>query len=275
MAFEQILSEVRDRVALITLNQPDRLNAWTRVMEREVRAAINAAIRDDRVRVIVITGAGRGFCAGADVSLLETISDDGGAARAAQPPPEPIEQALDLPDGFKRRYAFLALAPKPVIAAINGPVAGLGLVISLYADFRIAADEAVFTTEFARRGLIAEHGVDWMLARIVGLPHALDLLLSARRLAAAEAQAMGLVNRIVPTDRLMPEVLAHAGELADKVSPRSMRVMKEQVYRALSLDLDQAVAIGDREMEKSFASADFKEGVAHFVEKRPAQFTGR
>jgi enoyl-CoA hydratase/carnithine racemase len=161
-----------------------------------------------------------------------------------------------------------------VIAAINGPAAGLGLVLALYADLRFAGSEAKLTTSFAQRGLIAEHGISWLLPRLVGPAHALDLLYSARKLTAAEAERIGLVNKVFPQDTFMQEVMAYARTLAQTVSPRSTAVMKAQVWKALHQEFNDALALADEEMKKSFASADFKEGVAHYVQKRAPAFTG-
>ncbi|HUF92882.1 MAG TPA: enoyl-CoA hydratase-related protein [Candidatus Limnocylindria bacterium] len=147
-------------------------------------------------------------------------------------------------------------------------------MVALYCDVRLASDAAVFTTSFARRGLNAEHGISWMLPRLVGLPHALDLMLSARKIDAAEALHMGLVNRVVPHTGLMDAVRAYAQELAQLVSPRSMAVMKRQLWEAQFQTLAEATAVADEEMRRSFSTADFKEGVAHFVEKRTPRFTG-
>ena len=279
MSYQEILYEVRDGVATVTLNRPEKLNAYTRTMGHELRQAMTQATDDPEVRAVILTGAGRGFCAGADMSLLsgtiESASGTGGNGEAEERPPEgPIAGGLDLPRDFARTYSYFPTVPKPVIAAINGPAAGLGFVLALYADVRFASDEAVFTTAFARRGLIAEHGIDWMLPRVVGLPHALDLLLSARKVPAEEALRMGLVNQVYPMASFMDEVRAYAAELAAMVSPRSMRVMKEQVYRTQFKSLDEAIDIANREMKASFTSEDFREGVAHFVEKRLPVFTG-
>lgn len=282
MNYEQLLYDVRDGIATLTLNRPDKLNAWTSVLEREVRHALTAASADADVRVVILTGAGRGFCAGADMTMLNTIVDKAektekskkataDAAFAAGP----IPGGLALPQAFSYRYAYFPTVPKPIISAINGPAAGLGLVLSLYTDLRFAADTAVFTTAFARRGLIAEHGVDWILPRVVGLPNALDLLLSARKVTAQEALQMGLVNRVYPADQLLAETRAYALELARLVSPRSMRVMKSQLFRSQDVDFAGALSAGIEHMEASFGSEDFKEGVAHFVEKRPPAFTGK
>ena len=282
MNYEQLLYDVRDGIATLTLNRPDKLNAWTNVLEREVRHALTAASAAADVRVVVLTGAGRGFCAGADMTMLNTIVDK------AEKPEEskkattdaafaagPVPGGLALPQAFSYRYAYFPTVPKPIISAINGPAAGLGLVLSLYTDLRFAADTAVFTTAFARRGLIAEHGVDWILPRVVGLPNALDLLLSARKVTAQEALQMGLVNRVHPADQLLAETRAYALELARLVSPRSMRVMKSQLFRSQDVDFAGALSAGIEHMEASFGSEDFKEGVAHFVEKRPPAFTGK
>jgi enoyl-CoA hydratase/carnithine racemase len=273
MDYEQVIYAMQDGVATVTLSRPDKLNAWTQVMGREVRAAMDEAARDDRVRVIVLTGAGRGFCAGADMGLLSGISGAGSAAG---------EEVARAPAGaagggradFRGPYAYFPTIAKPIIGALNGATAGLGLVVALYCDVRLASDAAVFTTSFARRGLIAEHGISWMLPRLVGLPHALDLMLSARKIDAAEALRMGLVNRVVPHAELLPAVRAYAQELAQLVSPRSMAVMKRQLWEAQFQTLAEATAVADEEMTRSFSTADFKEGVAHFVEKRPPHFTG-
>jgi enoyl-CoA hydratase/carnithine racemase len=273
MGYEQILYEVKDRIATVTLNRPDKLNAWTGVMGREVRQAMEDAGRDEAVRVIVLTGAGRGFCAGADMQMLSGIAD-AGALRAEEERPARTESGETRPD-FRGPYAYFPTIPKPIIASLNGATAGLGLVVSLYCDLRIAADTAVFTTAFSRRGLVAEHGVSWMLPRLVGLPHALDLLLSGRKFTAQEALAMGLVSRVEPAATLADAVRAYARELADLVSPRSIRVMKRQLWEAQFQTLAEATATANEEMLRSFTAEDFKEGVAHFVEKRAPRFTGR
>ncbi len=273
MGYEHVLYEVAEGIATITLNRPERLNAWTRTMEQEVRRATEAAARDEAVRVVVLTGAGRGFCAGADMDLLQSIPG-GGAGAAGATEHEPPFDASARPD-FRRKYSYFPSVPKPIIAAINGPAAGLGLVIALYCDVRLAAEGAVFTTSFARRGLIAEHGVSWLLPRLVGPAAALDLLLSSRKIDAATALRMGLVNQVLPAARFTEGVRAYAGELATLVSPRSLRVMKRQIWNAQFQTLAEATEVADEEMRLSFSSDDFREGVAHFVEKRAPVFTGR
>ena len=172
------------------------------------------------------------------------------------------------------RFGYLLKAKKPIVAALNGPAAGLGFVIALYADLRFAGSEAVFTTSFGQRGLIAEHGCSWLLPRLVGPANALDLLLSARKIGAAEAERIGLVNKVFAQATFMEEVLAYARVLADKVSPRSMAVMKAQVWKSPFQDFATALAVADSEMLASFKSEDFREGVAHYVEKRAPRFKG-
>lgn len=274
MQNQEILYSVANRVATITLNRPEKLNAWTAVMETEVRSAMENAEGDDEVRVIVLTGAGRGFCAGADMSLLSAVAEHGFVDQNREE--QSRESARDgVPLDFQKRYSYFPAIGKPVIAAINGPVVGLGLVITLYCDLRLASDAARFSTTFARRGLVAEYGMAWMLPRIVGIANALDLLFSARTIDAAEALRIGLVNRILPQEGFLDKVHEYAGELASTVSPRSLRIIKRQVYEATFQPLSEAFDISVNEMMASFKTEDFKEGVAHFVEKRPPAFSGR
>jgi enoyl-CoA hydratase/carnithine racemase len=285
MVYEQILYEVEDRIATVTLNRPERLNAWTPMMEREVRAAMTEATADEAVRVIILTGAGRGFCSGADMSGLNqasqatskrnSLTERLATMRAEAYASGPIPGGLELPQAFSYRHAYFPTVPKPIIAALNGPTAGVGLIVSLYADLRFASQAAVFTTAFARRGLVAEHGIDWILPRLVGLPNAIDLLLSARKVTAEEALQIGLVNKVFAPESFMSEVRAYALELATMVSPRSMRVMKQQLFRAQNLDFGTALHASISDVVESLGSEDFKEGVAHFVEKRAPNFPGR
>jgi enoyl-CoA hydratase/carnithine racemase len=280
MSYQDILYAVEDGVAVVTLNRPDRLNAWRAEMEREVRQAMKAAADDTAVRVIVLTGAGRGFCAGADMGGLQsTVASSRGegapvaGAAPARVRPGPFDPASR--SDFQKQYSYFPAVPKPIIAAINGACAGLGLVMALYADIRFASDAAKFTTAFARRGLIAEHGISWLLPRIVGPAHAADLLFSARTILAPEAGAMGLVNRVIPHQTFHDEVMAYARMLASEVSPRSQREMKREIWNALFQGLGEAIDAANADMPGSFVSEDFKEGVAHFVERRAPAFTGR
>jgi enoyl-CoA hydratase/carnithine racemase len=245
-------------------------------MEDEVRSHLGNAEQDDDVRVIVLTGAGRGFCAGADMSLLSAVAERGlGDQGREQVLRNEGNRREDVSPDFQKRYSYFPAIGKPVIAAINGPVVGLGLVITLYCDLRLASDAARFSTTFARRGLIAEYGSAWMLPRLIGIANTLDLLFSARTIDAAEALRMGLVNQVLPNETFLVKVQEYAEELASTVSPRSLRIIKHQVYEATSQSLSEAFDVSVCEMIASLQSEDFKEGVAHFVEKRRPAFTGR
>ncbi|HEY2071898.1 MAG TPA: enoyl-CoA hydratase [Rhizomicrobium sp.] len=277
MSEDDVLYEVADRVATITLNRPDRLNAYNAHMAAGIKSAMSKADADSDVRVIILTGAGRGFCAGADMEVLSGAVAAGGTGRAAEEKETASFQSGFGPDlgadfADAERFGYFAKTKKPIIAAINGPIAGIGFVMALYADMRFAADNAVFTTSFAQRGLIAEHGVSWLLPRLVGQANALDLLLSARKVRPDEALRIGLVNKVLPADSFMSDVRLYARMLAETVSPRSMAVMKAQVWKANFQDFNESLAVADAEMKTSLAHTEFKEGVAHFLEKRPPRF---
>jgi enoyl-CoA hydratase/carnithine racemase len=270
--YAEILYEVSDPVATITLNRPAQLNAWTDRMAAELKHALAQAEADTGVVVIVITGAGRGFCAGADLQRLRAISE---GDRAAQIPPElanadPGDPAVGA--SFRGTYTYLMSIRKPVVAAINGACAGMAVPIALCCDLRFASDQAVFTTAFSRRGLIAEWGISWLLPRVVGPAHALDLCFSARRIDAAEAERIGLVNRVFPHDELLARTRAWAEDVAANCSPTSMRIMKRQVYQHLTESLGAAEKEAIQLMRESFDRPDFREGVMSFLEKRPPKF---
>jgi enoyl-CoA hydratase/carnithine racemase len=204
------------------------------------------------------------------MNALQTIQASGrGAAAREEPAPAGTNPS------FSKTYSYFPAAPKPIIAAINGACAGLGFVIALYADIRFASDAAVFTTSFSRRGLVAEHGVSWLLPRLIGIAAAADLLFSARKVSAKEAGEIGLVNRVIPFAEFEDEVMAYARMLASEVSPRSLREIKREIWNAQFQTLGEAIEAANLDMPASFTSEDFKEGVAHFVEKRAPAFTGR
>jgi enoyl-CoA hydratase/carnithine racemase len=270
VTYQHILYDVSDKIATITLNRPDRMNAWTPVMEHDVRHAMETAAADDNVRVIVLTGAGRAFCAGADMDALKGLDPDD-IRRATSLPPFDMNRRPD----WQARYAYYPSIPKPVIGMLNGATAGIGLVHALYCDLRFAADNTVFTTAFSRRGLIAEHGISWMLPRIVGHANALDLLMSARRVSSEEALRIGLVNRLYPPEQLREQTYAYARDLADFVSPSAIAVIKRQLYDVPFQTLAEATIDANREMVVALRGSDFREGVASFMEKRPPRFTGK
>jgi enoyl-CoA hydratase/carnithine racemase len=275
MEYQQILYDVAGAIATITFNRPEKLNASTMRMAAEVRHAFLRADKDAAVRVIIVTGAGKGYCAGADMGMLQSLQGVGRREELGAGDIPVEEPDASLPPAFRGPYTYPLGLRKPVIAAVNGVAAGLGLTYMLYYDMRIASDRARFGTVFARRGLVAEHGSAWLLPRLVGMANACDLLFSGRLVNAEEALHMGLVNRVVPHDALMPTVREIATEMATLCSPRSLRIMKQQLCAALFTDLSGAIDVADTEMVKSFGADDFREGVASFVERRPPRFTGR
>jgi enoyl-CoA hydratase/carnithine racemase len=244
-----------DCVGVLTLNRPDRLNALTPVMQQELFAATRCADQDSGVRAVVLTGSGRGFCAGADIDLLQRVGQ--GTAGA--------DERLTRPSELLRLR-------KPLIAAINGPCAGIGLVLALFCDIRFAATDAKITTAFAQRGLVAEHGLSWLLPRIVGHSRALDLLLSARIVLGDEAERMGLVDRAVAREDVLSEAMAYARAVAATSAPNSTAAIKGQIYRHADCSLDEALDDSDELMRISLEGADFVEGVASYLEKRPPAF---
>ncbi len=266
---EVVLKEVHDDgVAVLTLNRPDRLNAWTGALEQQYFGALRECAASESVRVIVVTGAGRGFCAGADMQSLQDI----GAAVSGAASENSADADAHAAAQEQTPQTFTLSVPKPVIAAINGPCAGIGLVLALMCDVRFVAENAKLTTAFARRGLVAEHGISWILPRLVGPARALDLLLSGRVVLGREAVELGLCNRATPAETVLEETLAYAHELATQCSPASMAQMKRQVYAAMQEPLADALAEADRLMLASFAEPDFTEGVSSFVERREPRF---
>lgn len=270
--YEQIIYTVEDPVATITLNRPDSLNAWTPRMAAEVRHAVFAAEADPAVVGIVITGAGRAFCAGADMKNLQGLTEGGGDFATEDLAELRVERSKPLPQDFSGEYTYLMGLDKPVIAAINGACAGMAVPIALSCDLRFMAAEAPLLTAFAQRGLIAEWGLSWLLPRLVGTGHALDLLFSSRRVTGQEAASMGLVNKALPAEEVLPYAVRYVQELAEKCSPASMAVMKHQVYEQLTDRLGPAEKDARRLMAESFGRPDFKEGVDSFVKKRAPQF---
>ena len=218
---------------------------------------LDRAANDPAVKVIVITGAGRGFCSGADMDALSAINERPGGA----------------PDAMTRRGPHEAmLIPKPVIAAVNGACAGIGLVIALMCDVRFAASNAKFTTAFSRRGLVAEYGISWILPRLVGNANALDLLYSGRVILGDEAARMGMVNEVMAPELVLDRAIAYATELATLASPTSMAVMKRQIYADWDRGLEEATTTAVELMNASLRRPDLKEGIASYMQKRSPNF---
>jgi len=263
---EEVLYEETDGVALITLNRPERLNAWTGELGAQYFDSLDRASASSDVRSIVVTGAGRGFCAGADMEMLQGIGASGGLADAA---------GQDRPAATQRteeRHDHALTIPKPVIAAINGACAGLGFVHAMMCDIRFAAEGAKFTTAFARRGLIAEHGVGYVLPRVIGPSNALDILMSGRVFLADEAKELGLVSRVFPADEMLDAVMAYASDLGRYSSPWSMAQMKRQVWGQLDVGRDDGLTESNALMRESLRRDDFKEGVQSFLDRRDPNF---
>ncbi|MUL68072.1 enoyl-CoA hydratase [Mycobacterium sp. CBMA 234] len=257
-----VLYEVRDTgVALVTLNRPERMNAWGDGLAAAFYAALDAAESDESVRVIVLTGSGRAFCAGADMGDLSSIS---GATVNG-------DTNVDKLVG-ERHPLFVTTLRKPVIAAINGACAGIGMTQALMCDVRFAARSAKFTTAFARRGLIAEYGISWILPKLIGVSAALDLLLSGRKVDADEAAELGLVKEVVADGDLLHHALAYAEDIAAHCSPSSLAVIKQQVYSDIMRDAVGASTRSENLMHESLRRPDVIEGITSFFEKRPPQF---
>lgn len=259
---EAVLYEIRDSgVAVLTLNRPERMNAWSGGLAGALYARLDAAEANPSVRVIVITGTGRAFCAGADMGDLDAI---GGAQTSGE---------VDVSTLVGERFPhFVTTLRKPLIAAINGGCAGIGLTQALMCDIRFAAAGAKFTTAFSRRGLTAEYGISWILPRIVGWAPALDLLLSGRTFYAEEAAQLGIVKEVVARDDLMDRTLAYADDMATHCAPSSLAVIKAQIYGDALRDIDDTSARAEKLMHASMLRPDFIEGITAFFEKRTPAF---
>jgi enoyl-CoA hydratase/carnithine racemase len=271
--YEEILYEINDPVATITLNRPERLNALTERTQAELKHALTRAEADERVVGIVLTGAGRAFSAGADMKYLGEIA---AAGRVTQDPSlakmEAESRERTIEPEFAITWSFIPSLKKPVIAAVNGPCAGMSMAIATLCDLRFASESAVFTTSFSQRGLVAEHGLSWILPRLLGPARALDLLWSARRVGAEEALRLGLVDRVVPEGEVVAAARDYIADLAQHCSPTSIMVMKRQVYLHLMRPLHEAMKETNQLMAESMTRSDFREGVESFVHKRLPEF---
>jgi enoyl-CoA hydratase/carnithine racemase len=269
--FGDLLYEVSDGIAMITLNRPERLNALSEPMRESIPRAIEAASLDESVRVVIITGAGRGFCAGADINAPRPMADG--------PEPPPGEQ----PSIADRRYNIRAIQRsaravrrlhKPYIAAVNGAAAGAGMDLASMADIRFAADTARFTQAFSRNGIVAGDGGCYYLPRIVGMAKALELLWTSRLFDAEEALRIGYVSRVIPAERLMEETLAFARELAEG-PPVAIQYIKQLAYHSQDLDLDASLDMAQYMQTILSATQDAKEASMALRERRPPRFKGR
>jgi len=265
-------------VATLTFNRPDKLNALTPEMLGQFFGEVRRAAADPEVRVIVVTGAGRGFCAGMDLSVIGTGRSGSGVAagEADAPPPQ---WGDDIGPSLKRHYSAgwnaLITSRKPTIAAVNGAAFGWGFILALHCDVRFASRSALFNCTFARLGVPGEKASGWLLPRLIGIARAADLLYTARRFDGVEAERLGLVNAVLDDAALMPHVTEYARQIAANAAPRALAAMKAQLWTAGDDDYDAGFAAADREQDRCVATEDFREGLASYKEKRAPNFKGR
>lgn len=255
----EVLYSAEHGVARITLNRPDRLNASNGALSRALTDAFRQAGADPEVRVVLLAGAGRGFCAGADMQVLGELSADPNAPNSGS-------------GGL--RYDGIMLFEKPVIAAVHGACAGMGLAMACCADIRIAADDAFFLAPFAQLGLCAEAGLAWLLTRLMGQGHAAEMLMSGRRIGADEALAKGLVSLVLPVDDFQAQALAYARAMAESCSPASLRLIKRQLREEPLGQFESARFESGELTRQTLTGPDFREAMAARGERRPADFAG-
>ena len=258
--------------AVIWLNRPDNLNTWTYQMEQELKHAIGQAEDDPNIVGIVITGEGKAFCAGADMAELQSLSDGSGGQRKADPalkaqPGDPVSLKQ-----YHTDFAYLASVRKPIIAAVNGAVAGMALPFILFCDLRFFGKSGFVISSFAKMGLVAEYGTSWILPRIVGIDKALDIMWSNRKIYGDEAHALGLATRVYEDEDLLSSAVDYIETLAQHCAPDSLRQIKGQLYRDLQRSAEEAIKDANDLMLTSFGGDDLKEGIGAFMEKRPPQF---
>jgi enoyl-CoA hydratase/carnithine racemase len=275
MTFETISCEVSENILTITLNRPDKLNAFNAAMLRELIVAFDAADRDDDVRAVIVTGAGRAFCAGADLSSgADTFDRDAKRGPVRRLPDGRVDYSdPNARDGGGQVTLRIFKCLKPVIAAVNGPAVGIGVTMQLPMDIRIASEDARFGFVFSQRGIVPEAASSWFLPRIVGISQALEWCFTGRVFDAREALAGGLVSKVVPADQLLATVRGLAREIATKTAPVSVALIRQMMWRLSAADDPmEAHKVDSRGIYARGRSNDVKEGVMAFLEKRPAQF---
>jgi len=261
---------IDDGIGLITLNRPKRMNAWTGRMHTEYRWCLSELDDDPTVGAIVVTGKGRGFCVGGDAEALEGHAEKGGYDPGT--PKELATPGFGVDARFDASFAYQFGLSKPILAAMNGPAAGVGLALACFTDLRFAASGARFTTAHGKLNLPAEYGLSWILPRMLGLTRANELLLSSRAFTAEEALEFGLVNEVHPADEVLPATLAYTRRLLDTVAPNSLRQTRWQIYRDQHRDVAEAVADSEALLDTMMREPDYREGVKAFLEKRPPRW---
>ena len=263
--FEQIIYETENRMALITLNRPDKLNAWTKQMMSELIRAFDIADKDDEVRVVIVTGAGRGFCGGADLSPDDFV---GKQQKEKKKPNDSIPR-----DTAGQLTLKIFDAKKPVIAAINGPAVGVGITMTIAMDIRYASEDAKIAILFNRRGMVPEGCCNWFLPRIMGFSNAAELIYTGRIITAREALEYGLISKVLPAEELLPAAKKLATEIADNTSAISTALSRQMLWRMMGASHPmEAHRIESKALDYMFKSSDLTEGVQSFIEKRPPDF---
>lgn len=264
---------VENGIATIWLDRPHRMNAWTGRLHTEYRYLLEQADRDAGVAAIVVTGRGKGFCVGGDAEALEGHSERGSYDAGTQA--DIARPGFGVDDAFDAAFAYHFGLSKPVIAAINGPAAGVGLALACFADLRFAVPGVKFTTAHGKLNLPAEYGLSWMLPRIMGLGRANDILLTSRVFLSDEALELGFVNALHAPDELLPATYAYVQQMITTVSPNSLRQTRWQIYRDLHRDVASSVRDSEVLLNTMMREADYREGVRAFVEKRPPAWPSR
>ncbi len=262
MEYKETLYEKDDHIATVTLNRPERRNAWTFRMREEVYHALKDAESDDQIRVIIITGAGTTFCAGADLSILSGQSKE-------------TAEASPVFNDWVSHFTYPQKILKPIIVALNGPAIGWGFTLIMFYDIRIAAESAKLSVMYPRRGLAMEGGASWMLPRLVGWGKALELAFTARTLSAKEALDLGILNHVAPDGQLMAKAREIANEIAENCSPVAIAEIKREIYEHLDTDLPTAIKDSMATFDALYKTEDFKEGIRAMMQKRAPKFPGK
>ena len=271
--YKEILYDLHDQVAVISINRPDTLNALTDLTQAEIRHALNASDKNPDIIGSVLTGIGRGFCSGVDMNSLSAMSEAGKRLGNEHPHLTTSHENPLADSNYGDGITYLLALRKPVIAAINGACAGLGFSVACFCDLRFVSRTAKLTTSFAQRGLIAEHGTSWMLPRLVGPAHALDLYWTSRKFDGEEAFRIGFATHLCETDEVVNDAVQYLSDIAKTSAPNSLMMMKRQVYRHLNRELGPSMKESNLWMDESLAKGDFKEGVQSFVERREPKFS--